>query len=82
MSGFICNECGWHGEEPGRIKLYAIPDMGEFNLVVCPSCRYLESSIQKCCDEPGCTRETSQGFPTADGGYRQTCYEHGPKGKK
>jgi hypothetical protein len=28
------------------------------------------------CDEAGCERETSMGFPTPDG-YRRTCYDHG-----
>ena len=29
-----------------------------------------------CCDEPGCYEVTSCGWPTEDGGYRRTCYEH------
>ncbi len=32
-----------------------------------------------CCDEPGCTREGTNGWPTAmgiKGGYRWTCFEH------
>lgn len=28
------------------------------------------------CDEPGCFVEVSAGFPTEDGGYRRTCYNH------
>lgn len=28
------------------------------------------------CDEPGCYEVTSCGFPTDDGGYRRTCYDH------
>ena len=28
------------------------------------------------CDEPGCNRVASCGWPTGDGGYRCTCYEH------
>jgi hypothetical protein len=28
------------------------------------------------CDEPGCYKETSCGFPTDDGSYRRTCYDH------
>jgi hypothetical protein len=28
------------------------------------------------CDEPGCFVEVSAGFPTDDGGYRRTCYNH------
>jgi hypothetical protein len=28
------------------------------------------------CDESGCFVEVSAGFPTEDGGYRRTCYNH------
>lgn len=28
------------------------------------------------CDEPGCYRHVSCGFPIEGGGYRHTCYEH------
>ena len=32
--------------------------------------------VLNCCDEPGCYEVTSCGFPTEDGKYRHTCYEH------
>jgi hypothetical protein len=32
--------------------------------------------VLSCCDEPGCYEVTSCGFPTEDGKYRRTCYEH------
>jgi len=43
-----------------------------------------EAALELCrqCDEPGCTREASCGWPvsgvTGDGsaGYRRTCYDH------
>lgn len=79
MSGFTCSECHWHGEDPARITLHSLPDMGEFSLVVCPECRHLKNSLEQCCDEPDCKLTVSQGWPTADGGYRQTCHLHGPK---
>jgi hypothetical protein len=28
------------------------------------------------CDEPGCFNIANCGWPTSDGGYRRTCYEH------
>jgi hypothetical protein len=37
--------------------------------------------ILSCCDEPGCYEVTSCGWPTEDGGYRRTCYEHMEKDK-
>jgi hypothetical protein len=32
--------------------------------------------VLNCCDEPGCYEVVSCGFPTEDGKYRHTCYEH------
>jgi hypothetical protein len=76
MSGHACSECHWHGDTPTRLVLYST--MGElFHLVVCPECRHIESSLVLCCDEPGCREYVDQGFPTPDGGYRQTCHLHG-----
>ena len=34
--------------------------------------------IYRRCDEPGCTREGTCGFPVDDG-YRRTCFEHWEK---
>jgi hypothetical protein len=33
-------------------------------------------SLVGCCDEPGCYDYISCGWPTEDGGYRQTCSNH------
>lgn len=46
MSGFVCNECQWHGEEPMRIGLTSFTGE-EFNLVVCPNCRCVRSSLSE-----------------------------------
>ena len=46
MSGFVCNECQWHGEEPIRIGLTSFTGE-EFNLVVCPNCRCVRSSLSE-----------------------------------
>ncbi len=50
MSGFTCTECGWHGEEPARITMYAAGDLQPFNLIVCPECRYIKSSLRQTSD--------------------------------
>jgi hypothetical protein len=42
---------------------------------VCPRCETPES-VAIVCDEPGCKRESSCGFPTSSGGYRHTCFDH------
>jgi ssDNA-binding Zn-finger/Zn-ribbon topoisomerase 1 len=40
----------------------------------CPICKTVES-FTEICDEPGCTRDASCGFPTLTG-YRRTCGDH------
>jgi hypothetical protein len=78
MSGWHCNECNKHVNEPLRIKLFST--LGEmFHLAVCPHCRRINSSLVKCCDEPGCKNAACMGTPTKGGGYRNTCAEHAPK---
>lgn len=42
---------------------------------VCPHCRTPEH-FDLVCDEPGCMKIVSSGWPTPDGGYRRTCYLH------
>jgi hypothetical protein len=56
----------------------------EFDAEVLPNAREALASgnheklkeVLNCCDEPGCYEVTSCGFPTEDGKYRHTCYEH------
>jgi hypothetical protein len=45
-------------------------------LLACPICKSV-NSLSLVCDEPGCERLRSCGFPTATG-YRSTCWEHSP----
>lgn len=40
----------------------------------CPNCKAVEDFIN-ICDEPGCDREATCGFPTPSG-YRRTCGDH------
>ena len=78
MSGWNCTECRWHGDTPQRITLYTQDGSSEFALVVCPECRQISSSLEECCDEPGCSKTAGCGWPTKDGGYRRTCHLHMP----
>lgn len=41
----------------------------------CPEWHAESCEWQERCDEPGCTREATAGFPTPEG-YRRTCSEH------
>lgn len=40
----------------------------------CPNC-YSIGTLLPVCDEPGCDKDVSCGWPS-DKGYRHTCYEH------
>jgi hypothetical protein len=76
MSGYICEECGWHGEKPCVTWI----DMGgrpKCAFSCCPNCHGIKSTINKCCDEPGCKEGASCGTPYP-GGYKQHCHRHTP----
>ena len=50
-------------------------------LTACPRCRQCVDGFALLCDEPGCTRPATCGWPTgaADdewGGYRHSCGDH------
>jgi hypothetical protein len=71
---WICTECRFIG---GIDAFDRVEDPGEDGNMwtVCPSCRAPEH-VTSACDEPGCTKEGDCGFPTPDGSYRRTCFEH------
>lgn len=77
MSGYICHECCKSCEVPMRIELVS-QTLEEFNLVVCPHCRTITSSLDMCCEEPWCKNEASCGTPYT-GGYKHHCHLHPPK---
>ena len=50
-------------------------------LIACPACKCCDQGFWLLCDEPGCSREVTGGWPTGNdadewGGYRQTCDAH------
>jgi len=53
------------------------PFDAEDTLTGCPICRRAEG-FDEICDEPGCERDASWGFPAGPefGGYRRTCHAH------
>jgi hypothetical protein len=71
---WMCQSCDWIG---GGAELLRAPNPfdPEENISGCPKCKAVED-IVSACDEPGCRREGSSGWPDGDGGYRRTCYEH------
>jgi Zn finger protein HypA/HybF involved in hydrogenase expression len=68
---WICRSCDWVGTE----HLYAAnPFDPHTDIVGCPKCKAVED-LCSACDEPGCNREATCGFPDP-GGYRRTCHKH------
>jgi hypothetical protein len=76
MSGFICDECGWHGNNPESVMIPMYANRDEA-IDVCPKCRCVKSSLSVCCEEPGCKNEASCGTPHQTG-YKRHCHLHPP----
>ena len=69
---WICTECNYLGPMKSFDQ---VPDpRGSDTWTVCPQCRAPEH-VAQVCDEPGCRKESSCGFPTPQG-YRRTCGDH------
>ncbi len=68
---FRCTECGAIYLEHD-IPQWPGPDGVEFGY--CDKCRSAESFVN-ICDELGCDREATCGWPSP-GGYRRTCFDH------
>lgn len=62
----ICNE--------GEFLTAPSPFDSTETIVGCPRCKSVDSLVTAC-DEPGCNKEATYGWPS-DKGYRHTCGEH------
>lgn len=66
-----CTECNWIGSEP---LVSQNPFAHDDKIHGCPACKSVECFVAVC-DEPGCNKDVSCGWPSADG-YRSTCHDH------
>jgi hypothetical protein len=71
---WICTECGFIGEEDDFDRVQDPKIINNF-WCVCPKCRTPES-VAMVCDEPGCDKESDNGWSDGVGGYRRTCWDH------
>ena len=71
---WMCQSCAWIGND-AELLTAANPFAPDESIVGCPMCNAVDD-IVSACDEPGCDREGSYGWPTEDGDYRRTCFEH------
>ena len=69
---WLCQSCDWAGTDEELLRAPS-PFDGEI-IVGCPKCKAVED-IVSACDEPGCDRPSTCGFPVP-GGYRRTCGKH------
>lgn len=74
MSRWVCTEC----EYIGALSTFdTVRDPKDENnwWTICPNCRAADQ-ITDVCDEPGCERRATCGWPGKNGGYRRTCFDH------
>ena len=69
-----CNSCDWIGPETDLLRALNPFDHGETEILGCPKCKAVDDFLAVC-DEPGCDKEVTCGFPT-ETGYRTTCGKH------
>lgn len=73
-----CDECGVIIPNSAILVIFVgHPKRGHGKVSVsqCPECGEV-NCFTALCDEPGCTREVTCGWPTKSGGYRNTCGDH------
>jgi hypothetical protein len=72
MDKWVCQECRFIGamEDFDHVQ----DPRSDLVWVVCPECR-TPSHVTMACDEPGCSEDSTCGFPT-EAGYRRTCGKH------
>lgn len=68
-----CTECDWHGHENDML-MAPNPFDGAETVTGCPKCKSVDSMVCVC-DETGCTKDVSCGWPSPQG-YRNTCGAH------
>lgn len=71
---WLCQSCDWIGDDAELLRAPSPFDATD-TICACPKC-YAVEDVTNACDEPGCTREASCGWPEEGGGYRRTCHEH------
>jgi hypothetical protein len=69
----MCRSCGWIGDDAELLRAPSPFDVAD-TICGCPQCKAV-NDVVNACDEPGCAREATCGFPDP-GGYRRTCVEH------
>lgn len=69
----VCGDCGHHCNTENLLRAPHPFDPEDF-VEGCPNCLAVDANVTVC-DEPGCKKVASCGFPTRTG-YRNTCGDH------
>lgn len=73
-----CDACGHRLSDSEIVTTYVDhpkPGHDRVRLAQCPECGECEQFVNVC-DEPGCERDATCGWPTKAADYRRTCYDH------
>jgi hypothetical protein len=73
MNRYICEACNWVGNESELLTAQNPFDI-DSEIAGCPACKSINTLI-RACDEPGCNRTATCGWPSPSG-YRATCAQH------
>lgn len=73
VSRVRCRECGWVGLR-AEVLTAPSPFRSDDLLTACPDCRFVSEPIEVC-DEEGCDKNATCGWPS-NKGYRRTCFDH------
>jgi len=68
-----CNECNSIGSV-NTLLIAPNPFKLDETIMGCPNCKSIDS-FWELCDEPGCNKAASSGWPSPQG-YRRTCWLH------
>jgi hypothetical protein len=74
-----CENCKWIGPASALLTAPSPFDPSD-TIVGCPQCKSV-NEFRELCDEPGCQRTATSGWPSITQGYRRTCHVHSRIGK-
>lgn len=70
----VCEECRWQGTMNQLLKA-PNPFDADDQIVACPNCKTISSSVRVACMFAGCFEVATCGTPTSDG-YQHLCGKH------
>jgi hypothetical protein len=76
ITNWRCKACG-HISTESELLTAPSPFSPDDTLTACPECKVCDEGFEQLCDEPGCQREATCGWPSRlENRYRRTCFLH------